>query len=169
MNTIRWMILTVFWPSYENNMSSNEKALVLIKPDGMHKAIAGEILIQFLAQDLTLVGLKLVRVSRRMARTHYGHLRNEFFFGEIVSYLMGDMHERAPVVAMVFAGPGAVKKCRRIAGATNPEEADAKSVRGKFGRITTKGVYENLVHVSSDKKEAQREIKLWFKPKELLT
>ncbi len=72
------------------------------------------------------------------------------------------------MVAMVFEGKSAVKQCRDIAGATNPEEADPRSVRGKFGRVTTKGVFENLVHVSSDNKEALREIKLWFKSSELL-
>ncbi len=143
-------------------------ALVLVKPDGMQKAIAGEVLREFLKGDLQLVGLKLVQVSQKLAQEHYSHLRKQFFFGQIVSYLMGDLHKGAPVVAMVFAGPHAVKKCRAIAGATNPEEADPKSVRGKFGRITTKGVFENLVHVSSDEKEAAREIKLWFKKNELI-
>ena len=143
-------------------------ALVLIKPDGMRKAIAGEILSKFLDGDLTLVGLKLVRVSRKHAQTHYSHLKDKIFFEEIVLHLMGDLHEGVPVMAMVFAGKDAVKKCRRIAGATNPEEADPRSVRGKFGRITTQGVYENCVHVSSDGKEAAREIKLWFNPSELL-
>ena len=73
---------------------------------------------------------------------------------------MGNLHGKNPVVAMVFTGPEAIAKCRTIAGATNPEEARHKSVRGKFGRVTTKGVFENLVHVSSDLKEARREIAL---------
>ncbi len=145
-----------------------ESALVLIKPDGMRRAIAGEVLSKFLDEDLKLIGLKLVKVSKKLAEAHYGHLRDKFFFKEIVSYLMGDLHEGSAVVAMVFAGNSAVKKCRTIAGATNPEEANPKSVRGKYGRITTKGVYENLVHVSSDTKEAKREIALWFKKSELL-
>jgi nucleoside-diphosphate kinase len=142
--------------------------LVLIKPDGMHKAIAGEVLSQFLACDLKLVGLKLVNVSPKLAREHYRHLRQAVFFKEIVGYLMGEFHSGAPVIAMVFSGINAVKKCRRIAGSTNPEDADPKSVRGKFGRITAQGMYENLVHVSSDDKEASREIALWFKKGELL-
>lgn len=145
-----------------------EAVLVLVKPDGMQKSIAGEVLSIFCAGDLRLVGLKLVQVSKKLAQTHYGHLKDKFFFKQIVSYLMGDLHGGSSVVAMVFEGKDAVKKCRMIAGATNPEEADPKSVRGKFGRITTKGVYENLVHVSSDKSEAEREIKLWFKSSELL-
>jgi len=145
-----------------------QSVLVLIKPDGMQKAIAGEVISLFLAGELKLTGMKLVQVSSRLARAHYGHLKDKIFFKEIVSYLMGDLHGKNPVVAMVFSGPGAIVKCRKIAGATNPEEADPRSVRGKYGRVTTKGVFENLVHVSSDTKEAGREIALWFKNDELL-
>jgi len=147
---------------------SLQSVLVLIKPDGMQKAIAGEIISLFLASDLKLTGMKLVHVSSRLARAHYGHLRGQNFFEEIVSYLKGNLHGNNPVVAMVFTGRDAVSKCRRIAGATNPEHADPKSIRGKFGRVTTKGVFENLVHVSSDPKEARREIALWFRKNELL-
>ena len=71
-------------------------------------------------------------------------------------------------MAMVFTGKDAVAKARDIAGATNPEEADPRSVRGKFGRVTTKGIFENVVHVSSDLSEARREVALWFKKNELI-
>jgi len=145
-----------------------QSVLVLIKPDGMQKAIVGEVISLFLASDLKLKGLKLVQVPIKLAEAHYGHLRQQFFFKEIVRYLKGDLHGQCPVVAMVFNGKDAVVKCRKMAGATNPEEADPKSVRGKFGRVTTKGVFENLIHVSSDNKEARREIDLWFKKSELL-
>jgi nucleoside-diphosphate kinase len=145
-----------------------DAVLVLIKPDGMYKAIAGEILAQFLASDLRLVGLKLVQVPKKLAEEHYRHIKGKPFFNDTVAYLMGRLHGGSPVVAMVFTGKDAVKKCRAIAGATNPEQADPKSVRGKFGRITAEGVFENLVHVSSDNKEAAREINLWFNSKELL-
>lgn len=151
------------------HVGRTEQVLVLIKPDGMQKTIVGEVISLFLACDLRLAGIKLVRVSRKLAQAHYRHLRQEEYFNEIVAYLMGDLHQGNPVVAMVMVGPDAVKKCRSIAGATNPEEAHPKSVRGKFGRVTTKGVFENLVHVSSDTREARREIALWFRKNELLT
>ncbi len=147
----------------------SETVLVLIKPDGMHKCIAGNVLDRFVSDGLKLIGLKLVQVSPNLAQRHYGHLKGKFFFKEIVRYLTGELHGSSPVVAMALQGKDAVRKCRRLAGATNPEEADPKSVRGALGRITTKGVFENLVHVSSDTKEAAREIKLWFKKNELLT
>ena len=147
---------------------SEERVLILIKPDGMQKAITGEVISLFLASGLKLTGLKLAQVSLKKAAAHYRHLRKEIFFKDIVSYLKGDLHAGNPVVAMVFTGNEAVAKCRYIAGATNPEEAIPTSVRGKFGRVTTKGVFENLVHVSSDIKEARREISLWFKKSELI-
>ena len=146
-----------------------QQTLVLIKPDGVQKCIAGEVISIFLSSDLKLNGMKLVQVPLKLAQAHYGHLRDKFFFKEIVSYLMGDLHGKNPVVAMVFKGKDAIHRCRQIAGATNPEDADPKSVRGKFGRVTTKGVFENLVHVSSDIKEARREIALWFKKNELIS
>ena len=53
-------------------------------------------------------------------------------------------------------------------GATNPEEADPRSIRGAYGRITTSGVFENAVHASASPEEAEREIKLWFEPDEIV-
>jgi len=55
-----------------------------------------------------------------------------------------------------------------LAGATNPEEASPVSIRGQYGRITTRGIYENVIHASSDEKDAEREIKLWFEPDEII-
>ncbi|MBF0485924.1 MAG: hypothetical protein HQL16_05355, partial [Candidatus Omnitrophica bacterium] len=90
------------------------------------------------------------------------------FFDELIHFLMGDLHNHQEMVlSMVFTGEEAVKKARELAGATNPELADFRSVRGSLGRVTTKGVFENVIHVSSDAKEGEREIKLWFTPEEL--
>lgn len=145
-----------------------EKALIIIKPDGMRKKIVGTIIDQFLASGLMLLGLKATAVTPTIAKKHYALLKEQFFFNQIVDYLCGKLHDGEPVVAMVFYGEGAIAKCRAIAGATNPEEATPTSIRGKYGRVTTKGVFENLVHVSSSTAESNREIKLWFKKSELL-
>ncbi len=142
--------------------------LVLIKPDGTRKNLTGHILNKLAQVDLDLIGLKIVTVSTKLAQAHYALLKDKPFFKDIVAYLRGEFHQQSPIIAMVFRGNEAVVKCRKIAGATNPEEADPKSIRGAFGRITTKGLWENAVHVSSDDKEAAREIKLWFKKSELL-
>ncbi|MDD4940991.1 MAG: nucleoside-diphosphate kinase, partial [Candidatus Omnitrophica bacterium] len=83
-------------------------------------------------------------------------------------YLKGELHDRKKVMALVYWGRDAIKKCREMAGATNPEEADPTSIRGSYGRITTKGLYENVIHVSSNEDEAKREIRLWFSPDEII-
>jgi nucleoside-diphosphate kinase len=144
-----------------------EQVLVLIKPEGMQKGIAGDVLNYFINSKLKLVGLKLIKPSENLAKKHYELLKDKFFFKQIVQYLTGYFHQGAPIVAMVLEGKDAIKRCRAIAGATNPEEADPRSLRGRYGRITTKGLFENIVHVSSEPSEAKREIALWFKKSEL--
>ena len=71
-------------------------------------------------------------------------------------------------MALVYWGKDAIAKVRKIAGATNPEEAEPTSIRGAYGRILTSGLYENVVHASSNEEEAEREIKLWFEPDEIV-
>jgi nucleoside-diphosphate kinase len=54
-------------------------------------------------------------------------------------------------------------------GSTNPEEADPISIRGRYGRINSKtGVLENCIHASDSEENAEKEIKLWFKPEEIV-
>jgi len=71
-------------------------------------------------------------------------------------------------MALIYWGDNAISKIRKICGATNPEEADPISIRGAYGRILTSGLYENAVHASSSREEAEREIKLWFNPDEIV-
>ena len=145
-----------------------ENILVIIKPDGMVKGHAGHVLTRFEETDLKLVGTRVVKVTRELAEAHYSHLKDKPFFDELIHFLMGDLHNHQDMVlAMVFTGEDSVKKGREIAGATNPELADPHSIRGSLGRVTTKGVFENVIHVSSDGTEGEREIKLWFWPEEI--
>ncbi|MCP4649694.1 MAG: nucleoside-diphosphate kinase [PVC group bacterium] len=146
----------------------NKKTLILIKPDGLVKSLTGNILTRLSETKLEIIAAKIVNVSEELAREHYKHLQDKPFFNELISYLQGGLHDRQKVMAMVYWGDIAIQKVRELAGATNPEEAEPTSIRGAYGRITSKGVYENVVHASSDEKEAEREIKLWFKPNEII-
>ena len=147
-----------------------EQTLVLIKPDGLKKSLTGNILSKLSEAKLEIVGAKVVRVSRQLAEKHYGHLKDKPFFEELIKYIQGKLHgehyER--VLAFVYRGENAIKLVRQIAGATNPEEAEPTTIRGAYGRITTKGVYENVIHASGTPEEAEREIKLWFDPHEIV-
>lgn len=146
----------------------NQATLILIKPDGLKKSLTGNILTRLSETKLEIVAAKIIRVSRALAEEHYRHLKDKPFFEDIIKYIQGEFHNRKKVMALIYWGEDAIKKCRELAGVTNPEEAEATSIRGSYGRITTSGVYENVIHVSSDAGEAEREIKLWFRPEEII-
>lgn len=146
----------------------NQAVLILIKPDGLKKSLTGNILTRLSETKLEIVAAKMVRVSEELAFEHYVQLKDKPFFPELIKYLRGELHDRRKVMALVYWGKDAIKKCRELAGATNPEEAESTSIRGSYGRITTTGVYENVVHVSADSFEAEREIRLWFRPEEVI-
>jgi nucleoside-diphosphate kinase len=145
-----------------------QAVLILIKPDGLKKSLTGNILSRLSETKLEIVASKMVRVSEELAKEHYKHLKDKPFFGDLIDYLLGKLHDRKKVMALVYWGEDAITKCRELAGATNPEEAEATSIRGSYGRITTSGLYENVIHVSSNAEEAEREIKLWFAPDEII-
>ncbi|MBL7068624.1 MAG: nucleoside-diphosphate kinase [Candidatus Omnitrophica bacterium] len=144
-----------------------EQTLILIKPDGLKKSLTGNVLTRLSETKLDIVAAKIVKVSRKLAETHYRHMKKKPFYEELIRYIMGEYHKRK-VMAMVYWGDGAISKVREICGSTDPEEADAVSIRGAYGRITTKGVYENVIHASTNREEAEREIKLWFEPDEII-
>jgi nucleoside-diphosphate kinase len=152
------------------NEKNIQQLLILIKPDGLKKSLTGNILTKLSEAKLVIIGAKVVHVSTELAEEHYKQLKGKPFFPELIDYIQGKLHgeQYSRVLALVYQGEDAIAKLRTIAGATNPEEADPVSIRGSFGRITTKGVYENVIHCSSDPSEAEREIKLWFEPQELV-
>ena len=146
----------------------DQQTLILIKPDGLKKSLTGNILTRLSETKLEIIAAKMVRVSRELASAHYGQLRGKPFFEELIKYIMGELHDRKKALAMVYWGEDAIARVRGIAGSTNPEEANPISIRGQYGRITTKGVYENVIHASANESEAEHEIKLWFEPDEII-
>ncbi len=145
-----------------------EQTLVIIKPDGLVKSLTGNILTRLSETKLRIIGAKVIQVSEGLAKEHYHHLSDKPFFDELIQYIMGSLHNTRRVMALVYQGEGAIDKVRDIVGNTNPEEADPVSIRGAYGRITTSGVFENVVHASSSTDDAEVEIKLWFKPDEIV-
>jgi nucleoside-diphosphate kinase len=144
-----------------------QQTLVLIKPDGLKKSLTGNVLTRLSETKLDIVGAKIVQVSKELAEEHYAMLKDKPFFEDLIKYIMGDYHKKK-VMALVYWGDDAINKVRKICGSTNPEEADPVSIRGAYGRITTKGVYENVIHASANEADAEREIKLWFHPDDII-
>lgn len=145
-----------------------EQTLVLIKPDGLVRSLTGNILARLSETKLEIVASKICRVSKELAEAHYQHLKDKPFYTELIQYLQGTLHDRRKVLTLVYWGQDAIAKVRDLAGATNPEEANPTTIRGSYGRIRKSGLYENVIHASESEKEAEREIKLWFKPEEII-
>ena len=145
-----------------------EATLVIVKPDGLKKSLTGNILSRLSEAKLKIIGAKVVKVGKELAEKHYRHLKAQAFYPQLIEYITGELHGENRVLALVYYGSAAIQKVRSLAGATNPEEADPVSIRGAYGRILTVGLFENVIHASSDPLEAEREIKLWFEPQEIV-
>ncbi len=145
-----------------------QQTLILIKPDGLVRSLTGNILTRLSETKLEIVASKVCRVSKKLAEEHYCHLKDKPFYEELVRYLQGELHNRHKAMALVYWGEDAIDKVRELTGATNPEQASPTSIRGAYGRIRSTGLFENVVHASSSEPEAEREIKLWFNPDEII-
>jgi nucleoside-diphosphate kinase len=130
-----------------------ERTLVLIKPDAVQRALAGEILARFERRGLTIAAAKLVTVDRALAEEHYAEHAEKPFFGELVEFITS-----APTLALLIEGEGAIAVVRTTIGATNPADAAPGTIRGDLAL----SMPDNLVHGSDSPESAQREIALWF-------
>jgi nucleoside-diphosphate kinase len=137
-----------------------ERTLIIVKPDGVQRALTSEILGRFERRGFKLVGLKLLHIDRKLAETHYAVHSERPFFGELVDYISS-----SPVVAAVLEGPHVIEVVRAMIGKTRPHEAASGTIRGDFA---LEGL-RNLVHASDAPETATAEIALYFKPEELLT
>lgn len=147
---------------------ADQATLVVIKPDAIQRQLMGAVLSRLEPLQLEIIGAKALQVDRAMAEAHYKHLQEKPFFGITVDHLQGKLHGTKFVLAFIFWGPEAIARVRDVMGATHPEKADPRSIRGSFGRMTEEGLMENIMHASESAAEAEREIKLWFQPSELL-
>ncbi|MGH2751640.1 MAG: nucleoside-diphosphate kinase [Actinomycetota bacterium] len=134
-------------------MSESQQTFVMVKPDGVHRGLVGEVIGRIEAKGYVIRELKLFVIDTELAEEHYGEHREKPFFGELVSFITS-----GPVVAMVVEGTDAVVGMRQIMGATNPLEAATGSIRGDFATL----IGENIVHGSDSLESADREIKLFF-------
>lgn len=137
-----------------------ERTFLMIKPDGVQRNLVGEVIKRLETKGFTLVGLKLMSVSRELAEQHYGVHKERPFFPGLVEFIIS-----SPVVAMVWEGEGVVASARKIIGATNPLNAEPGTIRGDYGVA----VGRNLIHGSDAIETAQYEIGLWFKDEELVS
>ncbi len=130
-----------------------QRTLVLVKPDGVRRGLAGEVISRLERKGLTLVAMELRTLDRETAEQHYGEHSERPFFGELVEFITG-----GPLVALVVEGPNAVAGTRRLMGVTNPVESTPGSIRGDYALE----IGQNLVHGSDSEESAAREIGIFF-------
>lgn len=133
-----------------------ERSFVMLKPDAVKRRLIGEIIRRIEAKSLNIVAMKMIRIDKKLAETHYGEHREKPFFKDLVNFITS-----GPAVAMIIEGPNAISVMRAMMGATNPFNAAPGTIRGDFGLDLT----QNLIHGSDSPQSAQRELALFF-PKE---
>ncbi len=136
-----------------------EKTLILLKPDAVQRAIAGEIISRFEKKGLKIVGMKLVNVTKELAHTHYAEHKEKPFFKGLVEFITA-----GPTLSMVVEGDNAIAVVRKLVGATNPQNADPGTIRHDYGMVTGR----NLIHASDSPASAVREIALFFKKEDII-
>ncbi len=137
---------------------SNQRTLVLCKPDAIQRGFVGRIVARFERKGLKIAGMKMLAVDEKLASRHYAEHLEKAFYPELRDFITS-----SPVIAMVIEGENAVEVVRNLMGATNPQDATPGTIRGDFGLNLTK----NLVHGSDSLASAEREVSLFFEPDEL--
>ena len=152
---------------------TNERTLVILKPDALDRGIVGEILTRFERVGMKMVGMKLLVSEKDTASQHYTEDLAKRR-GEHVRTMMIEMLTSGPIVAMVLEGIDGVEVVRKMIGATEPKSAAPGTIRGDYAHISYRfaderkiGVF-NLIHASATPEEAVVEIAIWFKPEELV-
>jgi len=144
-----------------------QQTLVLVKPDGVVRGLIGEVIKRFEQRGLKIVALKLVKVEMDHAKQHYTEDITERR-GEKVRKMLLDLITEGPVVAIIVEGVDAIENVRKLVGATESKAALPGTIRGDYTHISYTHADEkeipvqNVVHASSDGKDARREIALWF-------
>ncbi len=177
---------------------SEEKTLIIIKPDGIQRNLVGEIISRFERVGLKIVGMKMMHATDDLIKNHYTldpawfktvgekgikglldkgiqpeSMDPDIMANAVLRRLIKYMTS-GPIIAIVLKGAHAVKIVRKITGGTEPLTSDVGTIRGDYvldsysmSNDDDRAV-RNLIHASGSIKEAEDEIKHWFKDDELM-
>lgn len=140
------------------DMQSEQRTFVAVKPDGVKRGLAGEIIKRFENKGFKLIGLKMLNVTQELAEQHYAEHKGKPFYPRLIKYI-----QSGPVIAMVWKGYDVIAGTRQLMGSTKPLDAQVGTIRADFALIKE----YNVVHGSDSIESAEREIALYFKPEEL--
>ncbi len=130
-----------------------ETTLVLVKPDGISRGLAGEIVARFERRGYELRAARLLKIPRALAAEHYAEHKGKPFYADLVSFITS-----GPVLAVAVRGENAIAGVRALMGTTNPADAAPGTIRGDLATELS----ENVVHGSDSRTSARRELALFF-------
>ncbi len=137
-----------------------ERTLIIVKPDGVQRGLAGEIISRFEKRGLKIIGMKFMQVPRALAEKHYEVHRERPFYAKLVDYITS-----SPSIVIALEGPNAIAAARKTIGATRPQEAEAGTIRGDLALT----VDYNLVHGSDSVENGVIEVGNFFVQEELVS
>jgi nucleoside-diphosphate kinase len=135
-----------------------ERSLIIIKPDGVCKKNAGEVIKRLEEEQFDIKAVKMFRFTEEKAREFYGVHKEKSFFPGLIKFMI-----TAPCIAVVVEGEDAINRIRKMIGARVPKEAEKGTIRGDFGSDGRR----NIVHGSDSKENAGFEIGYLFSPEEI--
>ena len=141
-------------------MAEMERTFFMIKPDGVHRGLIGNILQRYENKGLKIVAMRFMQIPEELAERHYAEHKGKPFYDKLLQYITS-----GPVVVGVLEGKAAVNVNRTIMGVTDPVENDVGTIRGDFGL----DIGRNVIHGSDSLESADREIALFFNDDELVT
>lgn len=137
-----------------------QRTLILVKPDAVSRGLIGEITSRLERRGYLIIAMKIMQLDGERARKHYGEHDGKPFFQGLVDFITS-----APLVAMAVEGEDVIEGCRQLIGATNPLSAAPGSIRADFAST----IGRNLVHGSDSHESAERELAIFFEPKDYVT
>ncbi|MFA5996404.1 MAG: nucleoside-diphosphate kinase [Candidatus Paceibacterota bacterium] len=135
-----------------------EKTLIILKPDAVHRGLMGEVIGRFERKGLRIIGMKMIQLEDALLEAHYAHIKDKPFFSGIKAFM-----KTSPVVVMALSGINAVAATRLIVGPTKAYEGAAGTIRGDLSLSTQ----SNLVHASDSIENGTVEVERFFKGDEL--
>lgn len=136
-----------------DELMSIERTLSIVKPDAVGKNVIGEIYSRFEKAGLKIIALKMLHLTREKAEGFYAEHKGKGFFEPLMTFMTS-----GPICVQVLEGEDAIQTNRVLMGATNPQEADAGTIRADFAST----VDANAVHGSDSPASADREIAYFF-------
>lgn len=136
------------------------RTFAMIKPDAINNGHSGKILDRIINAKFKILGIKMIRMTKKQAEGFYSIHSEKPFFEDLTSFMSS-----GKTLVLALEKENAVESWRDTIGATNPEEAEKGTIRKEFASSLS----ENAVHGADSDKNALIEIGFFFSEAELIS